>query len=269
MNLPAKTPSDVNWMKDLTTCPSLTEIQDVSLKGMMNHLEGTLLMDDSYRLCIESKEKFMTGEPITRFDIARISPTMPIGGPVYRKNGNLVEVGYSEYALLKSPGNALLGGNPDIIGYETVSNTPVVWKHWIQSNSTIREGPNGITTVGRYLINPLVSLTTPGLYRHVLEQDFDPPLYHPNLYEGPMGHLLDIEFDPKNNLKVLTKVISHWWESWSFMRWFYILIGGLGIMIILLLISRCWLAKRPVENFSVLYKAAERPLSRVGVPTRI
>lgn len=126
-----------------------------------------------------------------------------------------------------------------------------------------------ITQTNNIFFNTLVSLTTPGLYRHVLEQDFDPPLYHPNLYEGPMGHLLDIEFDPKNNLKVLTKVISHWWESWSFMRWFYILIGGLGIMIILLLISRCWLAKRPVENFSVLYKAEERPLSRVGVPTPI
>lgn len=126
-----------------------------------------------------------------------------------------------------------------------------------------------ITQTNNIFFNTLVSLTTPGLYRHVLEQDFDPPLYHPNLYEGPMGHLLDIEFDPKNNLKVSTKVISHWWESWSFMRWFYILIGGLGIMIILLLISRCWLAKRPVENFSVLYKSEERPLSRVGVPTRI
>lgn len=70
-----------------------------------------------------------------------------------------------------------------------------------------------------------------------------------------MGHLLDIEFDPKNNPKVLTKVISHWWGLWSLMRWFYILIGGLGIMMILIFISRCWLAKRPVENFSVLYKA--------------
>lgn len=48
MNLPAKTPSEVTWMKDLTNCPSLAEIRDVSLKGMMNHLEGTLLMDDSY-----------------------------------------------------------------------------------------------------------------------------------------------------------------------------------------------------------------------------
>lgn len=140
MNLPAKNPNEVAWMKDLVNCPLLTEIQDVSLKGMMNHLEGTLLMDDSYRLCIESKEKFMTGEAVTRFDIARISPALPIGGPVYRKNGDRVEVGYSEYALLRSPGNSLLGGNSDIIGYDTVNNAPVIWKHWVQSNSTIREG---------------------------------------------------------------------------------------------------------------------------------
>lgn len=269
MNLPAKTPNEVAWMKDLSTCPSLTEIQDVSLKGIMNHLEGTLLMDDSYRLCIESKEKFMTGEAVTRFDIARIAPALPIGGPVYRKNGERIEVGYSEYALLRSPGNSLLGGNSDIIGYDTVNNAPVIWKHWVQSNSTIREGPNGITTVGRYLINPLVSLTSPGLYRHILEQDFDPPLHHPNLYEGPMGHLLDIEFDPKMNPKVLTKVISHWWGSWSFVRWFYILLASLISLFIIILIKKYRKARKPGTAPSVLYQVESKPLARVGVPTRI
>lgn len=269
INLPAKTSQEVSWLKENSTCPSLLEIQDVSLKGMMHHLEGTLLMDDSYRLCIESKETFLTGESVTRFDIARISPTMPIGGPVYRMNGDLVEVGYSEYALLRSPGNALLGGNLDVIGYETVTSTPIVWKHWVQSNSTIREGPNGIATVGRYLINPLVSLTTPGLYRHVLEQDFEPPLYHPNLYEGPMGHLLDIEFDPKNNPKVLTKVITHWWGPWSFTRWFYILLGGLALLILLVIIFKFLVSKRSTNDLAILYRAEDKPLARIGIPTRI
>ncbi|EAT40425.1 AAEL007844-PA [Aedes aegypti] len=113
MNIMAKTTIEADWFKTLENCPTLSEIQDVSLKGIMNHMEGQLLMDDSYRLCIEAKEKFMTGEVSTRFDIARIAPAVPIGGPVYRKNGDRVEVGYSEYSLLRSPDNALVGSNPD------------------------------------------------------------------------------------------------------------------------------------------------------------
>lgn len=232
INLPAKTSAEVNWIKDIDNFPTLAEIQDVSLKGIMSHMEGQLLLDESYRLCIESKEKFLTGEPTTRFDIARIAPTIPLGGPVFRKNGDRIEVGFSEYTLLKSPENALVGSNPDVIGYNTVSHKPIIWKYWTNTNSTVREGPNGITSVGRYLINPLVSLTSPGLYRHILDRD------HPNLYEGPMGHTLDIEFDPKHSPKELTKVIKHWWGTWSFTRWFWILLSTIILLTVLSFIVR-------------------------------
>lgn len=233
-------------------------------------MEGQLLMDDSYRLCIESKEKFMTGEVTTRFDIARIAPTVPIGGPVYRKNGNRVEVGYSEYTLLRSPENALVGLDPDVIGYDTVSNKPVIWRYWTQTNSTIREEPNGITSVGRYLINPLVSLTTPGLYRQILEQDFDPPIHHPNLYEGPLGHTLDIEFDPKNSPKELTKVINHWWGTWSFTRWFWILLGSIISISVLSILVKCFLAQKSrTGDAPVVYQSCPSPFVKIGVPTRI
>lgn len=151
-------------MRSLSACPELAEIHDVSLRGMMNHLEGQMLMDESYRLCIESKEKFLSGNLVTRLDIAHIAPSIPLGGPVYRKNGPIIEEGYSEYTLLRSPSNALLGKNPNIIGYDTVSGKAIIWTHWTDTNSTVRQGPNGITSVGRYLINPLVSLTSPGLY---------------------------------------------------------------------------------------------------------
>lgn len=85
MNLPVKSKAEVNWIKDIENCPSLVEIQDVSLKGIMSHMEGQLLLDDSHRMCIESKEKFLTGEPTTRFDIARISPTIPLGAQCTEK----------------------------------------------------------------------------------------------------------------------------------------------------------------------------------------
>lgn len=270
MNIQAKTTTEADWFKSLDTCPTLSEIQDVSLKGIMNHMEGRLLMDDSYRLCIESKEKFMTGEITTRFDIARIAPTIPLGGPVYRKNGNRVEVGYSEYTLLRSPDNALVGSNPDVIGYDTVSHKPVVWRYWTQTNSTIREGPNGITSVGRYLINPLVSLTTPGLYRQILEQDFDPPIHHPNIYEGPLGHTLDIEFDPKNSPKELTKIIYHWWGTWSFTRWFWILVGCIMSISLLSIIVKCSIARRKrTGHLPVIYQTCPAPSVKIGTPTRI
>lgn len=100
----------------------------------------------------------------------------------------------------------------------------VYWEYWTEQNATIRDGPNGIVMIGNYLVNPLVSLESPGRYRKVLEDQFDHSLRHPSLSEGVVGHLLDIVYDPKNNHKSLTKVIKHWWGSWSFGRWFWILI---------------------------------------------
>ncbi|BEP11678.1 glycoprotein [Armigeres subalbatus rhabdovirus] len=269
VKIPAKSAQEVAWLKDLSTCPELSEIHDVSLRGMMNHLEGQMLREESYRLCMESKERLMSGDPISRLDLAHIAPSVPLGGPVYRKNGDLVEVGYSEYALLRSPSNSLLGADPNIIGYDTVSGKPVVWKHWTLGNNTVRDGPNGITTVGRYLINPLVSLTTPGLYREFLERDFDAPLYHPNIFEGPLGHNLQIEYDPKNSSKELSKVIKHWWGSWSFSRLFWILIGTLVILTCLSGLFKYLTRQRKKNDGAVVYTPWSPNPVQVGVPTRI
>lgn len=190
---------------------------------------------------------------------------------MYRKNGDLIEVGFSEYSLLKSPENALVGSNPDVIGYDdTVSHKPIVWKYWTQTNSTVRDGPNGITSVGRYLINPLVSLTSPRLYRHILEQDLDSPIYHPNIYEGPMGHTLDIEFDPKNSPKELTKVVQHWWGSWSFTRWFWILLSVIVLLTTLSWIIRCCISRRQSKlDVPIMYRSCPTPCAQIGIPTRI
>lgn len=134
-----------------------------------------------------------------------------------------------------------------MLGYDVTTNASVYWEYWTEQNSTIRDGPNGIVMVGNYLVNPLVSLESPGRYRQVLEDQFDHSLRHPALSEGAVGHLLDIVYDPKNNPKNLTKVITHWWGSWSFGRWFWILVATIAGCFILNFFLKWRAVQRKVE----------------------
>lgn len=212
-----------SWSTKYTKCPEMKEVTDVSLLGIMSHLTKLNLKEERYRLCIESKERIGSGESVSRIDLAHISPSGVSPGPVYRLRGSLIEAGMSEYKMVLSPSKHLVGAEKDILGYDISTNNTVYWEHWIENNNTIRDGPNGIVMIGNYLVNPLISLESPGKYRDLLESKFEHNLRHPALVEGVVGHLLDIVYDQKSNPKSLTKVIKTWWGSWSFTRWFWIL----------------------------------------------
>ncbi|UYL94389.1 MAG: putative glycoprotein [Inari rhabdovirus] len=215
VSLDARSVAEQAWFKSYPKCPDHSIVNDVSLVGIISHLEKLSKADDSFRMCYNVKEKLMAGEPISREDLSFIAHSAPTAGPVYRLNNGTVEAGFSEYQTMLSVNPIAEGISHEAIGRHPVTHLPFLWKHWVKSTPTSQDGPNGIVSIAGYLLNPLVGLDSPGLYRDQLELTHNHTLEHPITTAGAVGHTLDWVFNPKSTSASLSSILP---TSFNFFR---------------------------------------------------
>nr|WCD44318.1 putative glycoprotein [Hattula rhabdovirus] len=250
IGLEARNTREQEWYSNYPKCSDHVSVNDISLTGIISHLNKISLIDEQYRLCVNTKEKILSGEPISRTDLGSIAHSAPTPGPVYRLNNDNLEVGLSDYQTLESVDPVKEGLDLDVIGRTVATQVLVKWNYWVDHTTSLREGPNGMISVSGYLVNPMISLDTPGLYRDKLMTDHNLSLQHPIVSSGAVGHALDWVFNPKSTSASLTHVLprSFHWFSFSFIGTclliiICVLLGGY-IISKLIQVYQCFTAKK-------------------------
>ncbi|WAD86933.1 glycoprotein [Tupavirus incomtus] len=127
-----------------------------SMEAPFYKLQLSTLHYIQYQFCLESLDRFVNNQVMTRMDLSRFAPRVPGLGKVYIIRNGRVEVGtvlYERCRMLNDENmkGDEIGRTEDEAGRMTKS---VTWTDWVPGPNGVLNGPNGIFKKGGKIYHP-------------------------------------------------------------------------------------------------------------------